>query len=236
MWLAKLGILLALVASPAVAQNWLMVEVRDIPLQCTQPLSCMAKSKFVSRSLIHLPSGERNALLQGLNRLASIRGLPEVQPTGSLDDIDRMIPVFHSLPEAEKLAPLANHPGVFFDPSKLDSNDHTKGFSLYVREKLSEAGVRFLTKAEWETTPGRPTLSVRFTKRAESAGCIIPFSISLALSEETVLARNPSIKITGRVWSGVVRENLANLNFTTKSALAKIVESFTKDWTSQNPK
>lgn len=195
----------------------------------------MGQSQLALRNLIHLPRSERNVLLQVLNSAASIRGLPEELPTQSNMSTDSMIPVLHPIPKAEKLAPLINHPGVYFDPTTLDSNVETGNFSPYIRQELTKVGVRFLTKEEWENTPGRPVLSVRFSKRAESAGCIIPFSVSLSISEETAMVRNPSIKINGNAWSGVVKENLANLNFTPMSALVKIVDNFVKDWSSQNP-
>jgi len=235
MWLARLCILSALTVGPAAAQSWLLVEVRDLPGQCTRPISCMGQSELALRNLIHLHREDRNSFLQLLNSAASIRGLSEEDQTVSNIDAESMIAALHPIPKAQKLTPLINHPGVFFDPTALDAEEATNNFSPYIREQLNNAGVRFLTKEEWENTPGRPTLSVRYSKRTESAGCIIPFSVSLSISEETVMVRNPSLKVNGSTWSGQSKENLANLNFTPMSALVQVVENFVKDWTSQNP-
>ncbi len=223
-------------ANPVAAQDWMLVETHSIPGQCRQPATCMNQAELLQRNILFVPIEEQLALLQFLNQISAIRGVeagPEGHASISYEDITTQL---HSLPKGEKLAALVNHPGVYFDSEKLDADSVTASFATYVRTHLTQAGLKFLTKEEMENTPGRPTLSIRFTPRTESAGCIIPFSLSMSISEETVMVRNPGIKSSGSAWAGSAKENLANSNYTPESALKEVVEKFKKDWEAANPK
>ena len=222
-------------AFPAQAQNWLQIEARDIPAACTRPASCTDRSELALRSILNISQTERNVLLQTINRMATVRGLPDDFQRQSVIVPESMIEIIHPMPAAAPLSLLANHPGVFFDSVALDKNEETAGFGPYIREHLSAAGVRFLTEEELERTPGRPRLTVRLTPRSESEGCIIPFSVSMSISEEAVMVRNPSLKVSANAWSKVAKENLANKNYTPMSSLSQVVEQFVTDWISQNP-
>ena len=92
----------------------------------------------------------------------------------------------------------------------------------------------FLSKEEWQATPGRPQLKVRYSARKESEGCIIPFSVSISVIEEAVLVRDADLKVSATVWAKTVRQNLANRNYTIQSALREAVEQFNADWRSAN--
>lgn len=229
--------LFCLIAFPqkGLTQGWLMIEARDLPIQCVRPLDCTSQGNLVMRNLFHFPRHERQILVQTLNSLATIRGVPEVGLGQTMVSSAEHISVLHALPKADRLATLIDHPGVFFDSTRLDGNIQTAEFSPIVRRELTNAGVRFLTEDEWQATPGRPTLSVRYKPRTESAGCIIPFEVSLSISEESVMVRNPAIKVSGSAWSGKAKENLANTNYTPISALEQVLKSFVTDWKSQNP-
>jgi len=222
-------------AKQAIAQDWLFVETHSIPGQCSQPVSCLNKADLLQRNILFVPIEEQLALLQFLNQISAIRGVDtglDGHATVSYNDITAQL---HSVPPGEKLAALIKHPGVYFDSEKLDADPATASFATYVRTHLTQLGVRFLTEEERDETPGRPTLSVRFTARTESAGCIIPFSLSMSISEETVMVRNPGIKTSGSAWAGSAKENLANANYTPESALKEVVEKFKKDWETANP-
>ena len=110
----------------------------------------------------------------------------------------------------------------------------------FLKENLSEDVARKgrnseeLTKEEMEMTPGRPTLTVNFSPRRESEGCIIPYSVSMAIKEEVVMVRDTTIKLSGNAWAGSVRENLANRNFTPTSALNEVLQKLEKDFTAAN--
>lgn len=227
--------LLAMFAKSAAAQDWLLVETHNIPGQCRHPVSCMNQADLLQRNILYVPIEEQLALLQFLNQISAIRGVesgPEGHASISYEDITAQL---HTVPKGERLAALINHPGAYFDSEKLDANPATASFATYVRTHLTQAGFKFLTKEEMEETPGRPTLSIRFTPRTESAGCIIPFSLSMSISEETVMVRNPGVKTSGSAWAGSAKENLANANYTPESALKEVVEKFKKDWAEANP-
>lgn len=227
--------LLSALPQMAPAQHWLLIETRDLPGQCSRPLSCIDRSTLALRNLVAVSAGERDMLLRTLNGLSTIRGLPEETTNQSMILPETMIATLHPLPKAANLDALIGHPGVFFDPTTLDADEATAGFSAFVISQLTAAGVPLLSQDEMDNTPGRPQLSVRFSPRTESAGCIIPFSVSMAVSEETVMVRNPTLKTSGSAWSGLVKENLANRNYSPMSALQELVTAFVTDWKSANP-
>lgn len=224
------------ITSPVQAQNWLLLEAHDIPAHCAEPLACLDQGELILRNLIHMPAAERQVLLQALNSLSVIRGIPaeDGQAPVGLDPQD-MIEILHPMPKADKLATLIDHPGVYFDSTRLDAGLQTAEFSNWIREELTKAGIPLLTEEERDATPGRPTLSVRYSPRSESAGCIIPFSISISITEETVMVRNPALKVTGTTWAKTARQNLANTNYSLNSALQEVISALVSDWKSQNP-
>lgn len=229
---ALLSVLLPL---PALAQNWVVIEARDLPGECLQPLTCVAQSEFALRSILNLGHDERSIFLSTINSIATIRGLPEEDASPPVNmSLPELSAALHPLPKAEKLLPLVDHPGVYFDSTKLDETESTIDFSAQVRARLTEVGVRFLTKEEMEATPGRPTLVVSYAVRKESAGCIIPFGVSMSINEETAMVRNPTIKLSGRAWSRQQKENLANNNYTPTDALTEVLDAFVADWTEAN--
>jgi hypothetical protein len=138
---------------------------------------------------------------------------------------------FHAQMPSEKRELLRDHPGVYFDSATLDSVPESEGFSEFLRTQLTAAGVRFLTKDEWLQMPGKPKLTVRYSRHRESEGCIIPFSVHLSITEEAVLVRAPDLKATSTIWSATVRENLANRNYRPTSAIRELVDKFLRDWT-----
>ncbi|WP_370231363.1 hypothetical protein [Cognatishimia sp.] len=227
-----LGLILSLILPRlAAAEDWLLVETRKVPDTCAHPLICLPKSELESRHLLKLTKKNQNSFFGFLKSVASISGIPNIAVAG-LHPPDPQ--TLHQLDIAPKLRPLRDHPGVYFESSKLDGGDVTAEFSDMIRQRLSALGLRFLTKEEWENTPGKPTLSVRFSARLESAGCIVPFSLSMTLKEEVVLVRDPSQKISATVWNYSRRQNLANTNYGPTNSLFEIVEKFEADWRAAN--
>lgn len=218
----------------ATAQDWLLIETRRVPNQCSQPVECIDRSVLLARNMAYLSHSDRDTVTQFLNQIATIRGIPDDMAMQSQLSVPQVIETLHPLPMSEKLAPLVAHPGAYFDPETLDGTEATAGFGTYVATELQRAGFRILTEAEMEVTPGRPKLRVRFSKRSESAGCIIPFSISMSISEEVAMVRNPALKLSANAWSKLVKENLANSNYTPRSALEEAVKAFVSDWQTAN--
>jgi len=221
---------------PQGARDLVMFEARLLPKSCEAPQLCLPQSQLILRNIAALQMGESAQIISFLNRIAAIRDV-EVPWR---DSLTTSVPVnrqdFHRLELSEVQDLLKDHPGVYFDSGALDSVDDTRSFGTFIRTQMQGAGVRFLTEEELETVSGRPVLSVRYGVRRESAGCIIPFSIAMTLTEEVVLARNPDLKISTKIWSRTARQNLANRNYTLESALREVVDEFLKDWNSANAK
>lgn len=211
----------------AVAEDWLLVETRKVPNRCDHPLICLPQSELASRNLLKLTRKNQSSFFGFLKSVSSISGIPDAAVAGLHPPEPEIL---HELVLAPKLGPLINHPGMYFDSQKLDDVEATAAFSSHLRKRLKALGVNFLTKEEWENTPGKPTLSIRYTARLESAGCIVPFSVSMTLKEEVVLVRDPSQKINATIWSYSRRQNLANTNYGPDNSLREIVAKFEKDW------
>jgi hypothetical protein len=227
-----LGLVVALtLPRMALAEDWLLVETRKVPDTCAHPLICLPKSVVASRHLMKLTRKNQTSFFDFLKSVASISGIPNSAMAG----VHKPDPaVLHTLELAPKLRPLVDHPGVYFDSTKLDQTETTQEFSALLRQRLEALGLKFLTKAEWEATPGRPTLSVRYTARLDSAGCIVPFSLSMTIKEDVVLVRDPSQKISATIWHYSRRQNLANTNYGPTNSLWEIVEKFEADWRKAN--
>ena len=211
----------------AMAEDWLLVETRKVPDRCDHPLICLPQSELASRNLLKLTRKNQKSFFGFLKSVSSISGIPDAAVAGLHPPEPEIL---HELVLAPKLGPLIDHPGMYFDSQKLDDVEATASFSSHLRKHLEALGVRFLTKEEWEGTLGKPTLSIRFTARLESAGCIVPFSVSMTLKEEVVLVRDPSQKINATIWSYSRRQNLANTNYAPDNSLREIVAKFEKDW------
>ena len=230
--LAFVALLSAAMPLSAQSKDWVYIEARALPPGCGDPLGCVRKARPVLRNLMRVTREERETLLRVVNQISMIRGISD-QDLPETDFAD-VIPQLHNVDVADRLAPPVNHPGVYFDSAKLDADPKFVGFSAFVRKELTAAGLRFLTKEQMEATPGRPTLSIRYTERRESAGCIIPYAISFSVNEEYVMVRNPSLKKTTAIWSASARENLAIAHFTAMDALNEGVAKLAADFRTAN--
>lgn len=221
--------LAALVVRPVLANTqWIMIETRLIPQECRHPLLCLSRSRVTLRNIMTISDQASWQLTHTLNSMSALRQIPDsdVKVLATAPDLTQL----HELSPAEKPSLLTNHPGVYFDSTRLDEEELTAGFGAHVRDTLSAAGMKFLTMEELDATPGRPTLSVRFSERAESGGCVIPFAVSMSISEETVMVRHPDLKVTGSSWSGTQKENLANFNYTPFVALKELTQKLADNY------
>ena len=218
---------------PVAAEDWVMVETRELPSSCADPMNCDDPSRLLFRNFLSLRNSEKSTFSQLLNSMSTIRGVPDdVTLPACRKTVEKAA---HPPPVATKPELLAGHPGVYFDSTRIDGMDIAAGFSGEVRERLAAAGVTFLTEEEWQATPGRPALSLNFSARKESAGCIIPFSVSLSIKEEVLLVRNTGLKTTTSIWAGSVRQNLTSTNYQPANALDDLVVKFLADWGKANP-
>lgn len=210
--------------------DWVFFEARLLPKSCAKPVECIPKSSLILRNLAFVDPKDTREITLFLNRLATIRGISDEAVDALNYSKPLLVNRFHAERAPEKTALLRHHPGVYFDSTALDANPETRALSDYLRTRLTAAGMRFLSKEEMEQTPGRPKLSLRYARHRESEGCIIPFSLSLTISEEVVLIRDPELKSTTTIWSGTIRENLANRNYRPASGIRELVDKFLVDW------
>lgn len=210
--------------------DWVMIEARLVPQTCSKPMECIPKSSLILCNLAFMEQADTRDITLFLNRIATIRGISDTTTDALSFSTPALVDRFHEQEPSEKRELLRDHPGVFIDATALDSDPESAGFSDFLRTQLTAAGLRFLTKGEWALAPGRPRLSVRYSRHRESEGCIIPFSVHLSITEDAVLVRSPSLKSTSTIWSGTVRENLANRSYRPSSAIRELVEKFLHDW------
>jgi len=235
-WLACLAASCFLAFVPgggARADSLLLVDVHQMPLDCLTPKECIEQAEPLMTNILSLSRDETSALTRVLNSSAVVRGL---HPSATSGLCRAKIPKeLHELPKSDRPAALVNHPGVYFDSARLDGTDATADFAGKVRDTLKRIGLKIWPKEGGEATPGRPTLSVSYSARKESEGCIIPFSVAISIKEEVVLVRDLTLKTSATVWAASARQNLANLNYTHQSALNELLEKFVKDYQKANP-
>jgi len=216
--------------------HWLFVEAKLLPHDCEKPQDCVGHAVHLLRNYMALTPDQVLYLSQLIDQHSSIRALADGEHTvfdTSANNIDLVV-ALHGHSMAEKPPLLHKHPGVYFDRTKLDANEMSAGFADHLLERLAETGLKVLTEEELETTPGRPTLAMRVSAFRESAGCVTPYSVSLSISEETVLVRDPSKKMSGTIWSGSAKQNLSNSNHTIRHALEEAVAKLVDDYRQAN--
>lgn len=203
------------------------MESRVLPEGCADTETCLEDSVLVMRNLVPFERSDIRKLLGFLNETALSRDIPHSHMAAVT--LPEAWPYLHEVPMAERSQLLADHPGVYFDPVALDSGAETGAFSVYVMDELKKVGLKFLTAEEHALTPGRPTLTVRYSARKESAGCIIPWSVSVSIKEEVALIRDSNLKLSTTVWSGSSRQNLANTNLTIQDSLTDAIAKLVAD-------
>ncbi|MEO1552177.1 MAG: hypothetical protein AAFR93_17430, partial [Pseudomonadota bacterium] len=206
--------------------HWLLIEAQLLPEDCEAPQACLGDAVHLLRNYLALTPDQVVYLTTLIDSHSTIReqgrtGAPPIDATGANIDL---ILALHDHPMADKTLLLRKHPGVFFDRTKLDAQEHTAGFADYVLEHLDKIGLKVLSEEELELTPGRPSLAMRVSQGSESAGCRVPFSVSISITEEVVMVRNPSQKMTAGIFATSARENLANTNHTLRHALEEAVD------------
>ncbi|MEL7026234.1 MAG: hypothetical protein AAGO57_03250 [Pseudomonadota bacterium] len=220
-------------AGPAQDGTWTMIEVRAVSKACEELADCIGASRVMMRNVLDLNTAEQDQLGQVIETLSTADSIPDdVAFEGHLPAATAYL---HGLPMAEKTDALKNHPGVYFDSSKLDENNDIPGFSDFIRQEMDRIGLKLLTEEEMLATPGRPKMSVRYSGFRESGGCIIPFSVALSITEDVALVRDPSLKLSTAVWSGSVRQNLTSVAYAPDNALRELIEKFVVDYTGANP-
>ncbi len=200
------------------------------------------KSQFRSHLLLDVPPAEAQTFFNNLAPSAQTYGAANVShetsplclsqpPPKELTSIDTT-----PLTLADKVATLGGLNGVFVDfravrgPRTFTGNFGETVHS-YVISQLQQAGIPLLTKEEVETTPGKPTLTLRYS--VEVVGCK-PWSVSLGLTQLVVLTRDTSIMLNTTTWSGSARQSESDIEYGAMEALRDVVAAFTEDYAKAN--
>ncbi|MEM8775786.1 MAG: hypothetical protein AAGF53_12185 [Pseudomonadota bacterium] len=216
-------------AGPAGAKETFLVELRKVDSSCGNSLTCINGSKPVLRNIISLVQADQWALMEFFGRVTSARDVPEHSSS-----VEYLTNRFDGQETFEKVSGLKGLKALHVDLSKLKGDQHGGALSESVRKMLKEAGIREVSKKDLDGIPGRPVLSVSYSARKGTEGCIIPFSVQMKITEEVVLVRDSTVKIPVDIWSAFLRENLAISEFTPDAALKNGTQRFLKDYRKAN--
>jgi hypothetical protein len=209
------GVILALLLGfPASAQTdtskiWLTWErIRPNKELCQKKNLCRPISHYVTR-LFEEPSAQRaRSIIGSLDTLAAKRGRPvsTEKPPKICQNVNAIkILGFdpESWPLSKKLDALRGIKGVHFNLRKLKPpvgfvGDFGGGLQAVVEQKFQRAGLRVLSKAEMEKTPGQPRLNIYFSNTNLETGC--HFSVFASFSQTVLLTRNHTVKLRAGTW------------------------------------
>ncbi len=169
-------ILVLFAGLPAVAQTdssriWLTWErIRPNPKLCQEKDLCRPISHYVTR-LFEEPSVKRaRAIVRSLDALASKQGwsVPAKNEPMICQNVNAMTVLGfdpESWPLSKTLDALRGIKGIHFDLRKLKPpvgyvGEFGPSLQAVVEKKFHQAGLRVLSKAEMEKTPGQPRLNI----------------------------------------------------------------------------
>lgn len=101
----------------------------------------------------------------------------------------------------------------------------------FINATFARHGIRVLDRDEQMTTPGAPFLQLRYTR--EVFGCK-PWSISLSLRQDVVLARDQDVMIEATTWSTWVQANETEPDFDVRQGMEQAVLNFSQAWAEAN--
>lgn len=153
-----------------------------------------------------------------------------------LDELTLAYPDPTQLELAAKMDTLRGLEGVFVDLRGVRGPQAYDGqFGILAQEFLArmmtEHNIPILTREEAEAHPGNPILSMRYSP--EVIGCR-PWSVSLALSQRLLLARDPTIMIEGTTWSASAGQNEADVDFREDNAMEQVIIAFVEAYVEAN--
>jgi hypothetical protein len=203
------------------------------------------EAKFLSHLMLNVPPDQARRFFENLTPSAITYGAAnvthETSPICLADQQQQDKPEMTMIDTlgmevADKIATLRGLNGVFVDfravrGPRTFTRDFGAEVHSYTVKALQAAGIPLLTKEEVEKTPGRPTLTLRYS--VEVVGCK-PWSLSLGLKQTSVLTRDFSIILEGTTWSGSARQSEDDVEFGAFEALQQIVSAFATDYAKAN--
>ena len=107
-----------------------------------------------------------------------------------------------------------------------------------IESQLREGGIRVLSDEEWQAAPGRPWLFVRVQMlRPQAARRAFVYVISLDLTQQVTLARDPGIEAMGMTWrtGGISTVSAVNLP-RVRDSLRAHLDTFINAYWTVNPR
>jgi hypothetical protein len=204
-----------------------------------------ANAQFRSHLLLNVPPEQARSFFEKLTPSARTYGSAnvahETSPICLADQAEQEHPEIGmvdtlGMEVADKITTLRGLDGVFVDfravrGPRTFTRDFGAEVHSYVVKALQNADITLLSKDEVDVSPGRPTLTLRYS--VEVVGCK-PWSLSLGLKQTSVLSRDLSIMLEGTTWSSSARQSEENVEFGALEALQKIVTAFTTDYAKAN--
>lgn len=247
---AMLAVLGSLFATTPLAQTggqnnlWLMWEqVAPLAPGCNLAAGCEPPSELRSHFLMGVPEVQARTLFQQLEPSARYYGsanLTHEQLPICFDGPDGdgvSIPAnLTEVPYAEKIDTLRGLQGVFADfrgargPAGFRGQFGEEANEFLVTQ-FSQAGIPLLTKDQLPTAPGRPILGIRFSP--EVLGCR-PWSVSLSLKQDLLLARDPSLMISSTTWSASQGQKESDADISAREAFQNAILAFVEAYTQAN--
>jgi hypothetical protein len=108
-----------------------------------------------------------------------------------------------------------------------------------VERKLQQSGIRVLTEAQMQATPGKPALCVRVSTAKIFSYPTYSCFLSVELKESVKLQRNFGIQVVGATtWqtNGVVGYVFTQSLFTLRDHVKDEIDQFCNAWLTANPK
>lgn len=201
-------------------------------------------SRFRSHLMLNVPQTHAQTFFENLAPSARTYGAANVEHETSPiclaeEEPEPSLPTMidtTNLEIADKLTTLSGLNGVFLDfraarGPRTFARDFGAEVHGYAVNALLEAGIPLLTKEELQTTPGRPTLTLRYS--AEISGCR-PWSVSLSLKQRSALTRDLTIILEGTTWSSAARQSEDDVDFGVLDAFRQVIAAFTSDYAKAN--
>lgn len=234
---ALIGMLLALAGVARAESNNLWVMWERVPHDGTA-------SRYRSHLMFDVPRGEAEGFFTGLEPSAQRYGTASIahdrspictappEPPPPLTYIDT-----NGLTAVSRADTLRGLAGVHVDlrgvrgPAGYRSNFGEDAHAFLLRA-FAEADIPILTKDDLDTAPGRPILYMRYS--AEVSGCR-PWSVSLSLRQQVVLARDLTMMLETVTWSGSARQSEEDIEYGPGQAVEDAIKLFVTDYSTANP-
>ncbi|MGR3467719.1 MAG: hypothetical protein ACU0CI_07540 [Shimia sp.] len=137
---------------------------------------------------------------------------------------------------ADKIDTLRGLAGVYVDARGVRGPaEFEGGFGRlaqgFIEETFARHDIPLLERDARVRTPGAPILTMRFSK--EVYGCK-PWSISLSLKQDVVLARDSDVMIEATTWSTWVQATELDADFDVRQGMEQAVVTFANAWSEAN--